>query len=39
MEPVHAIIFFEFFDVQTIQIASLECLRRLAHNFRKMPGT
>ena len=27
MEPVHDIIFFAFFDVQTIEIAPLECLR------------
>ena len=37
MEPVHDIIFFVFFDVQTREIVPLEYLRRLAHNFKKTP--
>ena len=30
--------FFCFFDVQTWEITSLECLRWLAHNFKKTPN-
>ena len=33
------IFFFCFFDVQTWEIAPLDCLRQLAHNLKKKPRT
>jgi len=38
VEPVDDIIFFCFFDVQTKKKTPHECVRRLAHNFKKLPN-